>query len=428
MEFGTYVRVLRRQKNISLEKLCRGICSVAQMKRIESRERRAGKLLQDRLLQRLDVHENVFGNILEPDEYELWEHRQGIRSAIAHGEWEKAECRLENYECAGSEKSSLERQFCMAMRGLLLRHEGSEERAARVFGEALALTVPDVGVRPLEELCLAPQEISLYLESIPGMDMRESAGGGQAACPGLSWERMAERYKELVIYLERNQKDPLIMAEIYPKAVICLCRHCRRPGEKDMVREGQSPQPRNRDGENGGKALPEKPELLAMCQRAIGLLQDTGRTCYLRELLEEALPLLQGELQEAERLGRVQEAGGLKEFREQAETLRGIPEGFSGRNGIPGEAGDICYLYAESEARCIGDVVRARRRLLGMTQKQLCDKICSIRTLSRMEQGQSVTQSGISRKLLDRLGLAEESGCAEPCEAELEKGRKSGRM
>jgi len=69
---------------------------------------------------------------------------------------------------------------------------------------------------------------------------------------------------------------------------------------------------------------------------------------------------------------------------------------------------EFCYLYVESENYCIGDVVRIRRKMLGMSQEKLCHGICDVRTLSRLEQNQKNTHKEIVQELFDRLNLSTE--------------------
>ena len=55
----------------------------------------------------------------------------------------------------------------------------------------------------------------------------------------------------------------------------------------------------------------------------------------------------------------------------------------------------FCHLYWEMESYCIGDVIRIRRQMFGMTKEQLCKGICSVKTLTRMEHKQVKTQMPI---------------------------------
>lgn len=69
---------------------------------------------------------------------------------------------------------------------------------------------------------------------------------------------------------------------------------------------------------------------------------------------------------------------------------------------------EFCYLYVGSENYCIGDVVRIRRKMLGLSQKKLCENLCDERTLSRLERNKSKPQREVVQCLFDRLNLSTE--------------------
>ena len=52
------------------------------------------------------------------------------------------------------------------------------------------------------------------------------------------------------------------------------------------------------------------------------------------------------------------------------------------------------------------DVLRTRREMFGLTQEQLCEGICSVKSLRRAEKGQTDMQRETLKKLLNRLGLS----------------------
>lgn len=56
----------------------------------------------------------------------------------------------------------------------------------------------------------------------------------------------------------------------------------------------------------------------------------------------------------------------------------------------------------------LGDYIRRRRKELGMRQSQLCEGICNVSTLSRLESGKQATERRISNALLQRLGVVPE--------------------
>ena len=54
----------------------------------------------------------------------------------------------------------------------------------------------------------------------------------------------------------------------------------------------------------------------------------------------------------------------------------------------------------------IGKFIAALRKDKGLTQEQLCEGICSVKSLRRAEKGQTDMQRETLKKLLNRLGLS----------------------
>ena len=52
----------------------------------------------------------------------------------------------------------------------------------------------------------------------------------------------------------------------------------------------------------------------------------------------------------------------------------------------------------------LGDYIKQRRKDLGLTQMQLCDGICDVTTISRMERGEQTPRHSTVSALLERLG------------------------
>lgn len=73
--------------------------------------------------------------------------------------------------------------------------------------------------------------------------------------------------------------------------------------------------------------------------------------------------------------------------------------------GRPVEMQNECYLFVEKESYCIGDVIRIRRKMLGLSREQLCEGICSLKTIGRIENNKLSTQRPIVRELFKRLHL-----------------------
>ncbi|BCK00045.1 helix-turn-helix domain-containing protein [Anaerocolumna chitinilytica] len=56
----------------------------------------------------------------------------------------------------------------------------------------------------------------------------------------------------------------------------------------------------------------------------------------------------------------------------------------------------------------LGDIIRMTRKSLSITQEQLCDGICSVETLSRVENGRQIPGKDVYELLMERLGRSRE--------------------
>ncbi len=54
----------------------------------------------------------------------------------------------------------------------------------------------------------------------------------------------------------------------------------------------------------------------------------------------------------------------------------------------------------------VGDVLKRQRKVLGITQEELCDGICDFTTLSRIENGHQAPTPRIAVALLQRVGIS----------------------
>ena len=102
--------------------------------------------------------------------------------------------------------------------------------------------------------------------------------------------------------------------------------------------------------------------------------------------------------------GREETQKSLTECRGWRETLEEIYREF----GVTIQMYEFCYLYVESENYCIGDVIRIRRKMLGISQEKLCDGFCTPRTVSTLERNMKKPQKEVVQYLFDRLNLSTE--------------------
>lgn len=69
---------------------------------------------------------------------------------------------------------------------------------------------------------------------------------------------------------------------------------------------------------------------------------------------------------------------------------------------------DCVYLYRQRWVFYIGDVLRIRRKMFGLTQEELCKGICVPKTLRRIEKMERNMQQDMLGAVMRRLGLSKE--------------------
>ncbi len=368
-KLSNYLMKLRREAGISLKQLCDGLCDTTLINRMEHGERTIEYLLQNRLLTRLGIVPENYESFLEWKEYERWERRQDIVQAIQKADIPLAEELLETYKASYCMEEALEYQFYLAMLVQIKRYQGCDrEELRRLLQTALELTVPEIKRRDLEQRVLSLEELNLYIEYMQyDRELQTDA-----------------RYEQLFYYVEQRVKDGLSMAKIYPKLVYFYYQ---------FSVEQEKTEDRTK-------------KLLFLCERGIDVLGDAKRTFYLWELLsakEELLHWMLGETFCTDR-DRKQWKENLKESRAFREVLEQIYR----EQGVSVQMQEFCYLYVTGDAYCVAEVISTRRKMFGMSLRELSEGICDTRVVSNLEACKTVPQRQIVYRLMERLGLSTE--------------------
>lgn len=379
-QFNMYITRMRRKRDFSMKQVCEGLCTIQELSLLENGRRLPNRLLQDAIVERLGIGAEDYEHFFSYTEYERWETRQKILHCITWEKAERAEKLLEEYYARYGNgntaiEEKLERQFYLSMLAQVRRYGGaSGEELSALFEEALYLTVPASEHMPLSQLALSIKELNLLLET--EQYRREGA--------------RLPRYEEILTYIEGAGLDGRGMAKIYPKAVFFLCRE-RLTGAGDNL-----------------LPLSESTELLRLCNRAVDILRDNFRMYFLWELLDIREQLLRQLAENYRRLGEPKKADALRTMHRENAEWKTVLEQIYAEYQVPKETFEYCYLYVLRSVSCINDVIRIRRQMLEMTPSELCDGICDIRTLRRLERRETIPQRAIVEGLFARLGLPEE--------------------
>lgn len=366
-DFPSLIRKAREIQGFTLEALCKDLCSFSMMGKIERGERLAGKELRDRILARLGVCSDGYENFLFYEDYLVWKRRQRIVNAIEKSDFDVAEKELAIYEKTNDDLN-LEKQFCLVMRAQIMqkRHEDPAV-IAKLYEEAVKLTVSDIDCVSIKELCLSVQELDMILEY-------------EKWCRP---DRLASRCEEILAYISSEMFDTYSYVKIYPKVIYYL-----------YLSTADSDRDWNR--------------LLRLSNQGIEQLRTTGRMYYLWELIEirrEGLTRLRDTIENDEE-GRKREA--LQKVIDMMTDWLDALDFVHNLCGTHRKMETSCYLYQQKEAYCISDVIRRRREMLGMTKKELCEGICSEKTIGRLEANKTKPQIEIVRLLFEKLNLSGE--------------------
>lgn len=310
-DFAKLLKNIRTEEKVSLDQLAMGLMSASQLVKIENGERPINKNIRDRLLERLGIAKELYENLLDLCDFEEWDYKKKILSAIQNKKIEDAYRLLKEYKAHLRENDRINHQFILAMWGEVLKQEGaSKEKIAECYRKAVILTIPDA-------------------EKV--------------------W----------------SEKRPLSVLEM------------------NLLLETQT-------------------ENLKICEKAIDKLRDAGRTYYLVELLEIEIQILETMPEDAvtEHLEKNETD------RINAKELMSMIKNLYAEYEVSAYMQDCTYFYQQKWIFSMKDVLRTRREMFGLTQEQLCEGICSVKSLRRAEKGQTDMQRETLKKLLNRLGLS----------------------
>ena len=310
-DFAKLLKNIRTEEKVSLDQLAMGLMSASQLVKIENGERPINKNIRDRLLERLGIAKELYENLLDLCDFEEWDYKKKILSAIQNKKIEDAYRLLKEYKAHLRENDRINHQFILAMWGEVLKQEGaSKEKIAECYRKAVILTIPDA-------------------EKV--------------------W----------------SEKRPLSVLEM------------------NLLLETQT-------------------ENLKICEKAIDKLRDAGRTYYLIELLEIEIQILETMPEDA--VTEHLEKNGTDRI--NAKELMSMIKKLYAEYEVPAYIQDCTYFYQQKWIFSMKDVLRTRREMFGLTQEQLCEGICSVKSLRRAEKGQTDMQRETLKKLLNRLGLS----------------------
>ena len=97
-DFAKLLKNIRTEEKVSLDQLAMGLMSASQLVKIENGERPINKNIRDRLLERLGIAKELYENLLDLCDFEEWDYKKKILSAIQNKKIEDAYRLLKEYK------------------------------------------------------------------------------------------------------------------------------------------------------------------------------------------------------------------------------------------------------------------------------------------------------------------------------------------
>lgn len=401
--FFRFIESKMKGNGITTEQLTSGLCDMEEWNNLLSGEY-MDKLMMSRLLDRLGCRGLRCDILLFASEYDDWQTRMDIVFAINDGGTEFAGKILEEY--AGRKivqknidkmgcNERLEYQFVLMMQAYIMlggRFDRTELIAK--LQEAAVLTIPqgvDVAFDNGMKIILSVQELDILLEYYYQLVCREIEEKNIKTV-----DCYIGRIRKVIDYiLSADWFNALSKANILTKAVYYV------------MLSNQKKIRLNVDNEDElifiAEELKSYGRWLSDYDNAIEVLRDCGRIYYLAELCDmmDAIvsrmkKLLSEDVCKSMKLDDIKNtADRCREMLLYIEKLTGISR--YTKNGM--------YMYFEPNVYRMEKVVADRRRLLGITQNQLAEGICTAKTIRRLEQGHCRPHGYNLYEILNRLEL-----------------------
>ena len=358
--------------------LVEGLINVSLLSRIENGERPLYKTMRNRLLGRLGVTPDMYENLLNNEDYITWKWHHHILYAIEQKDFQKAVQLIRDYEKQQPLDDKTKQQFCVMMCGEVLRLQGIDNaKLASLYEKAVHLTVPQVEQiykEGVPEKLLSVLEVNTILEYEYYKKSKE--------------KNFVKKCKYWIAYVEESFFDRLSKVKIYPKIVWYYLREMLSvDSELDLL---------------------ELEDALQYCEQAIELLRDTKRAYYLVELLAYKQKILTDIIEKSLKDNKLQKLETYKKLLQESIEMEQLLKNLYATYHVSEYMQDCTYLYGQRWVFAIGDVLRIRRNMLGLTQEQVCDGICSVKSLRRAEKKQVNMQQEPLEQILRRLGVSKE--------------------
>ena len=160
---GDFLRETRIRKGYTQEEVSYGICTSASLSRIENGVQKPGRLILEKLFERLGTENNMFNSFVSREEMELYSEIQELIRDVTDGDIKEIETQISKVEELTANISGLEVQCLFFAKGELAKQRDKDRnKAMELMMKAIHITLPDFdGINPLRSNLLTFDEIMI---------------------------------------------------------------------------------------------------------------------------------------------------------------------------------------------------------------------------------------------------------------------------
>ena len=160
---GDFLRETRIRKGYTQEEVSYGICTPASLSRIENGAQKPGRIILEKLFERLGTENNLFNSFVSREEMELYSAIQELIRNVTDVEVEKIEEQISIIKQLIKDDGRLENQIILfAQSKLAVKKYGDSDKAMELLMRAIHITLLAFdGKNPMRNNLLTFDEITI---------------------------------------------------------------------------------------------------------------------------------------------------------------------------------------------------------------------------------------------------------------------------
>ncbi|MCD8379969.1 MAG: helix-turn-helix domain-containing protein [Lachnospiraceae bacterium] len=355
---GDTLTIIRREQNVSQEKLCLGLCSKTAYSRFELGDRIPDRLLLNTLLERLGKDAGKLSTVMQSEEYAYFIWRRSVAQAVAQKDITELETLLKRPEAVVSTKNgnkNLQQQFLYRMNALIADMAGQPiQETIDWLRLAIETTLPE----------FTPDKINSYLISISELHVLTDLA--EVLLRAKQTEDAGKLLVAVVGYATFYYQDPEARVKVIPRATLLLAPILMEKGEYL--------------------------ECMRQCAHAVELLRSM-------KVLYDLAGLMDFYLQASSHSVRTETTA---RYEKQLAALRDIYQEY---DIDPDHSPAASSYFQNQDLYLISEVIRSARIRSGLSQEEASEGICTPENYSRIETGRHSPNIGTYRALMEKLDV-----------------------